>query len=125
MRYTNDVNTIQVTRSLAMSAEMSQGAMICIKGHAIGKMVALPDDRKMIVGRDPSICSLVLSDPKVSRIHLEITYIGTLKKYRVLDYSSNGTYLSSQVRLEKDHEYYLEPSTELWLGSGDIRYKLR
>ncbi len=125
MRYVNDVNTMQVTRSLALSGEGAQGAMICVKGDAIGQMLALPNDRKIVVGRDPSICDLTLSNPKVSRKHLEITYIDMLKKYRVLDYSTNGTFISNQIRLRKNHEYYLEPATELWLGSGETRYKLR
>lgn len=125
MRYVNNVNTMQVTRSFAMSGEGAQGAMICVRGDAIGQMLVLPNDRKMVVGRDPSICDLTLENPKVSRKHLEITYIDMLKKYRVLDYSTNGTYVSEQIRLRKNHEYYLEPSTELWLGSRETRYKLR
>ena len=125
MREVNDVSTMKVTRSLAMSADASRGAMICVKGDAIGSMAVLQDDRKMIVGRDPFLCSVVLSNPKVSRRHLEITYIGNLKKYRVVDYSSNGTYFSNKNRLVKSQEYYLAPGTELWLGSGETRYKLR
>ena len=66
MREVNDVSTMKVTRSLAMSAKASQGAMICVKGDGIGSMAVLQDDRKVIVGRDPSLCSVVLANPKVS-----------------------------------------------------------
>lgn len=125
MRYVNDVNTMQVTKSFAMSAGAAQGAMICVGGSAIGSMATLQDDKKFVVGRDPAVCDLVLSDPKVSRKHLEITYVGALNKYRVVDHSSNGTFFSNRTRLVKGQEYYLASATELWLGSDAIRYKLR
>lgn len=125
MRDVNNVNTMQVTRSLAMSGGASQGAMICVRGDWIGSIATLQNDRKIIVGRDPSRCGLVLSHPEVSRQHLEITYVGNLRKYRVVDRSSNGTYFSDRTRLKKGQEYYLDPATELWIGSGEIRYKLR
>lgn len=125
MRYVNNVNTMQVTKSFAMSAGAAQGAMICVGGSAIGSMAVLQNDKRFIVGRDPASCDLVLSDPKVSRRHLEITYIGVLGKYRVVDLSSNGTYFPDRTRLVKGQEYYLGSAAELWLGSEAIRYKLR
>lgn len=125
MRDINNINTMQVTRSLAMSGGAARGAMICIKGPAIGSMVPLENDRKIVVGRDPSHCNFVLADLRISRKHLEITYIDALKKYRVVDFSSNGTYLADKGRLKQNQEYYLDPSTELWLGGEEIRYKLR
>lgn len=124
MRYANDARSMQVTRSLAMYGELS-GAMICVRGDAIGSMVSLKSDRKLIVGRDKTYCNYVVTDQKVSRKHLEITYIGTLNKYLVVDYSSNGTFLQNGVQLKKKQEYYLPPRTELWLGSSDTIYKLR
>lgn len=125
MRDVNDVKTMQVTRSFAMSADACQGALICVRGNAIGSMFTLQNDRKVLVGRDPALCGLVLSDPKVSRKHLEITYVGALNKYRVVDHSSNGTYLANGSRLHKGREHYLEPAAELWLGSEAVRYRLR
>ncbi len=125
MGYVNNIHTMEVTRSLAMSAEPVQGAMICVRGDTIGKMITLQNDRRIVVGRDPVVCNLVLSDLKVSRKHLEITYLGTINKYRVVDYSSNGTFLRNGCRLKKNQEYYLEPMTELRLGSEKVVYKLR
>lgn len=124
MRNPNDAHSMQVTRSLAMSSELS-GAMVCVRGNAIGQMVLLKSDRKLNVGRDPSCCNHVITDPKVSRKHLEITYIGALNKYLVVDCSSNGTYIQNGRRLIKGQEYYLPPMTEMWLGSENTIYKLR
>lgn len=116
---------MSVTRSFAMSQDHASGAMICIRGDAIGSMVSLQSDRKVVVGRDPSVCNLVISNPKVSRKHLEIMYIGALNKYRVVDCSSNGTFLQNRYRLDRNQEYYLESMTELRFGSDDVIYKLR
>lgn len=125
MAYRNNTYTMHVTRSLAMSEEHAEGAMICICGDAIGSMVPLKNERRVIVGRDASVCNLVISNSHVSRKHLEITYLDVLKKYRVIDYSSNGTFLKNHNRLEPNREYYLEPMTELYIGSEKVIYKLR
>lgn len=124
MKYANDAHSMQVTRSLAMSSELS-GAMVCTRGKAIGDMVLLRNDKKIIVGRDSAYCNYVVDDLRVSRKHLEITFVGALNKYRVADYSSNGTFTQNGVRLNRGEEYYLPPKTELWLGSNDTIYKLR
>lgn len=124
MRYVNNSHTMQVTRSLAMSAELS-GAMICIRGASVGSMIPLPSDKRIIIGRDSSVCNHVVPGLKVSRKHLEITYIGSLKKYLVIDYSSNGTFIGNNERLKKNQEYYLQPMTELKLGNGENIYKLK
>ncbi len=123
MRDVNNTRTMQVTSSLAMSADES-GAMICINGQEIGSMLPLKSDRRVVAGRDPSVSNYVIPDPRVSGKHFEITYIGALKKYRVVDYSHNGTFLKDGSRLQMNQEYYLPPKTELWVGSGNI-YKLR
>lgn len=124
MRYVNNARTMQVTRSLAMSAELS-GAMICIKGASVGSMIPLPSDRRITVGRDSSVCNYTVSGAKVSRKHLEITYIGSLNKYLVVDRSSNGTFIRNNEKLNKGQEYYLKPLTELKLGNGENIYKLK
>lgn len=124
MGYANNKNTMQVTRSLAMSEELS-GDMICIKGQAIGSRISLQSDRTILIGRDPSVCNYVIRDLKISRKHLKITYVGALNSYRVVDCSSNGTFLRGGFRLQNDQEYYLSPGEELQLGGSETIYKLR
>ncbi len=123
MNFMNDRNTMQVTRSLALSTELT-GAMICIKGNAFGSRVILQSDKRLVVGRDSQSCNYTIQDSKISRVHFEITYIGALNQYRVIDYSTNGTFLQDGTRLNKNQEYYLPPTTELSLGKGSNIYKL-
>lgn len=120
----NNVATMQVTKSLALS-EQKQGGLICIRGTYIGQLIPLPNDEKVLLGRDDAVCTYVISDSHVSRKHCEITYVATLNKYRVIDYSKNGTFLGDGKRLEKEREYYLSSREELYLGNEDNLYKLR
>lgn len=124
MNNVNNTNTMRVTHSLAMSQELT-GAMICIQGVALGSSLSLRSDIKVLVGRDASVCDFIVPDPKVSRKHMEITYVGALNQYRIIDYSSNGTFLQDGRRLSKQQEYYLPPGTELCFGQGNNRYKLK
>lgn len=124
MRHVNNAETMQVTRSLAMASD-AQGAMVCIGGTDIGKIQTLKSDQMVTVGREPGVCEYVLSDGKISRKHLEITYIGALNKYLVVDRSSNGTLLGNGTRLIRHQEYYLSPRTELYLGSKKNLFKLQ
>lgn len=124
MQYINDTGNMRVTHSLAMSQELT-GAMICIQGQALGSMLSLKSDKRLIVGRDAMVCDYAVLDSRVSRKHMEITYIGALNKYRIVDYSSNGVFLQDGSRLVKNKEYYLPPGTEINLGQGNNRYKLK
>lgn len=120
----NDTSTMRVTHSLAMSSSSSGGA-VCIKGHHIGRMIPLPADKPVLFGRDAAACQYAVNDIQVSRQHCTITYIATLNQYRIVDTSSNGTFLGTGERLVKYKEYYLPPATEIYLGNGDNLYKLR
>lgn len=120
----NDMLTMQVTKSLSLS-EDKRGGLICIRGTHIGKCIPLPSDEIVTLGRDAAKCTYAIVDSQVSRKHCEITYVGALNKYRVIDYSKNGTYLGNGKRLERDKEYYLSPAEELYLGNEDNLYKLR
>lgn len=124
MSNVNNINTMRVTHSLAMSQELT-GAMICIQGAALGSMLSLRSDVKVLIGRDASVCDYVVADPRVSRKHMEITYVGALNQYCVVDCSSNGTFVQDGKRLSRQKEYYLMPGTELCFGQGNNRYKLK
>lgn len=124
MRYRNDTDSMRVTRSLALSRELV-GGMVCIMGQGVGRMLSLESDLRMVVGRDDAVCDFTVPDPKVSRKHMEITYIGAVNQYRIVDYSKNGVFLKDGRRLEKNKEYYLPPKTEFNLGQGNNRYKLK
>lgn len=122
--YENDVHTMSVTRSLAMSSA-SEGGLICIRGAQIGTMIVLPSDKIIRVGRDATKCQHVINDTKVSRIHCSFTYVGAINQYRVVDQSRNGTFLENGERLTAGQEYYLKPMTKLYIANENNAYQLR
>lgn len=123
-RNRNDTATMRVTHSLAMSSAPVGGA-VCIRGSHMGRMIPLPADQPVIFGRDATVCQYAINDIQVSRQHCTVTYIAALNQYRIMDTSSNGTFLGTGERLKKNKEYYLPPATEIYLGNGDNLYKLR
>ncbi len=122
--FENNLLTMSVTKSLALSEE-KKGGLICIRGTHIGKFISLPSDKTVTLGRDAAKCTYAIVDMQVSRKHCEITYIGAMEKYRVVDYSKNGTFLGNGTRLQYGKEYYLSSTDELYLGNEDNLYKLR
>lgn len=120
----NNLLTMSVTQSIALSGE-KVGGLICIRGSHLGQLIPLPSDKPVMLGRDATQCTYVITDLQVSRKHCEIVYVAALEKYRVVDYSKNGTFLGNGTRLRKGEEYYLAPAEELYLGNEDNLYKLR
>lgn len=120
----NDLLTMQVTQSIALSEEKA-GGLICIRGSHIGQLIPLPSDKVVVLGRDATQCTCVITDAQVSRKHCEIVYIAALEKYRVMDFSKNGTFQGDGTRLIKGKEYYFSSAEELYLGNEDNLYKLR
>lgn len=120
----NTQETMQVTRSLAMSSEPS-GGLICIRGKHLGHMIMLPADKVMVFGRDPNGCNVVLDDSLISRRHCQITYIAALDQYRIVDCSKNGTFSGDGTRFQPGKEYYVKPAAEIYMGNRENLYKFK
>jgi len=74
-------------------------------------------DHNIYIGRSPSN-DIVLKEPKVSRKHAEIQFVGG--KYVLLDLeSSNGTFVSGK----KIAEYILQPNDEITIGNTKMVFK--
>lgn len=123
MKSMNDMTTMRVTRSLALS-ETREGGLICIRGEEIGRRIPLPCDENVVLGRDATACTWAVRDAQVSRKHCVIAYVAAMNQYRVVDFSKNGTFLGNGDRLEKGREYYLSSGEELYLGNKNHLFKL-
>lgn len=84
-----------------------------------GKVVQMvPVDKTIQIGRSPAN-DIVLKEPKVSRKHAEIQFIGG--KYILLDLeSSNGTFVAGK----KITEYTLQPNDEIVIGNTKMVFKI-
>ena len=79
-----------------------------------------------MIGRDPQSCNIVLSSEKkdISRTHCSVKYDPYTDSFKVIDMSSNGTFVNGQ-RLIKDQEMQLKAGTVISLGSGENQFRLK
>jgi pSer/pThr/pTyr-binding forkhead associated (FHA) protein len=92
------------------------GKVRCTKGVAMGQGFQLPEDRKVIVGKNPQKANLVINDPSVSGVHCSIRYQAANNTYSIIDHSTNGTYVNG-VRLQKDVPMQYPAGTVLTLAN--------
>ena len=78
--------------------------------------VALPEEGAVMVGRSER-CDVVVSDPTVSRRHLELRPAGAGQWLAVDVGSLNGTWLANR----RVARALVVPGDELWLGSCPVR----
>jgi len=88
-----------------------------ISGMFAGQNIELVDNQ-LVVGRDPRLAQLVYPPTKeeISRKHLTIRFDERTHKFSLVDSSSNGTYLSSNQKLEPGQTYYLNSGDRFYLA---------
>jgi len=76
-------------------------------------------DEEIVVGRDAALSHIVFdrNAEKVSRKHCSISYDAHQNAYRVIDYSTNGTFKDDGTRLTSNTVIYLPAGTLLCLGN--------
>lgn len=102
----------------------TKGALVCIKGEYLGRIVRVVPEQDIIVGRDGTSADMIVNLPLVSRKHCLVIYHEKSNTYEVTDYSSNGTFTDGDVRLEKDKTYIIKPGAVLMFGDKSVVYKL-
>lgn len=91
-----------------------------ISGMYAGSSFPLTPDKPVILGRDGSAAQIVFSQgaEKISRRHCEVMFDSRLNKYRVTDFSSNGTYVGVN-RLPQNTAVTLERGSSISLGNNN------
>lgn len=113
----------QITQSLALNRGIT-GALVCTKGTFLGSIIRFYADCDITIGRDGTICDIVINLPQISRKHCAIIYHSTSNTYELTDYSHNGIYLTDGERLTKDKPYVLKPGTAIHFGNDETIYRL-
>lgn len=101
------------------------GTLIGITGSCAGYNFDLTSGEEIIIGKDPKV-SMVVIDPaykEISRKHVGICYDMIRDQYRVVDYSSNGTWANGK-KLVPGQEVYLSHGTELQLANKKNIFRL-
>ncbi len=88
-----------------------------IAGRFAGQTVELVDGQ-LVIGRDPRLAQLVypLSSDEISRKHCTVRFDEKTQKFIVEDSSSNGTFLSSNQKLDPGKPYYLNSGERFYVA---------
>ncbi len=101
------------------------GTLIGINGSCAGYNFDLTSGEEIIIGKDAKV-SMVVIDPaykEISRKHVGVCYDIIRDQYRVVDYSSNGTWANGR-KLIPGQEVYLSHGTELKLANDKNTFRL-
>lgn len=101
------------------------GSLIGVNGTCAGYNFDLTSGEEIIIGKDAKV-SMVVIDPaykEISRKHVGICYDIIRDQYRVVDYSSNGTWANGS-KLVPGQEVYLPHGTELKLANDKNTFRL-
>jgi len=101
-----------------------QGALVCVKGAYLGKIVRFVPEQTILIGRDCRQVDMVVNLPVVSRRHCTIVYHAESNNYEVVDCSSNGTFVDGAYRLVRGDTYCLKPGAAISFGDNSTVYRL-
>ena len=114
------VNEILSTESMLQDGIDNSASITGVTGQYMSVKVPLSKDKDLIVGRDPSVCNLVLDNSAtlVSRKHCCIHYSRTHQRYVVRDLNSaNGTVIA-----RGSSERKVPAESAIGLKDGDLLY---
>lgn len=114
----------ETTESLGVSAKLEQGLLVGMNGTYNGSRIPIEEKSELILGRDSTMCNLIVNGTKVSRKHCAIKYDPGMQVYRVIDYSSNGTYEADGSRLMSNKYTSLNKGSIIYLGDQSNMFRL-
>ncbi len=121
-----DPQTAPVTRAKPKPTPVSSGpGMKGISGHFSGQSVEFLEGQ-LIIGRDPRMAHLVYpqSMEEISRKHVTVRFDEKTRQFVLEDSSSNGTFLSSNEKLDSGKPYYLKPGDRFYLSDPKEVFEL-
>lgn len=101
------------------------GSLVGVSGSCAGYRFDLDTGEEIIIGKDAKV-SMVVIDPsfkEISRKHVGVSYDVFKDQYRVVDYSSNGTWANGS-KLVPGQAFYLPRGTELKLANDKNIFRL-
>lgn len=100
------------------------GTMTGIRGAYNGAVIPVKSGDTVIIGRDPSVCSIVLKDEKASRKHCTVTFHAENGMYAVTDYSVNGVYDKEGNRIPENVAVPMSAGSEIRIGKDGEAFRL-
>lgn len=96
-----------------------------LSGQFAGETIPL-DESYIIIRRNPQVANLVYdqSQKNISRKHLKISFNEAENQFILEDYSSNGTFLFPDKKLESSMPYHLKPGVRFYISDPGESFEL-
>ncbi len=109
-----------------ISTKEARPLLIGIAGQFAGKVVDFIEGQ-IVIGRDPRLAQLIYpqQNTDISRKHCTLRFDAKTYKFIVEDSSSNGTYLSSNEKLEPGKPYYLNSGDRFYLAKPSEVFEVK
>jgi len=120
------IDSSPVTTPVQKQPSKPRATLKGVSGHFSGQEVDFSSG-VVTIGRDPRLCQVVFpqSDTEVSRKHCTVRYDEATQTFILEDFSSNGTFLSSNQRLESGKSYTLRPGDRFYVSDPKNVFELR
>lgn len=104
----------------------AKSSLIGIKGKYNGTRFEIGDGESVTFGREIQKCNIVFDekDGTVSRVHCTVKYVAAENAFYVTDLSSNGTFISSNMKIGKNNTKKVEAGTVISFGNGENAFRL-
>lgn len=110
-----------ITRSVAKQTE-DNGAVIGTKGELLGIIYRIKKGEYLKLGRDASVCQIVVKKPNVSREHCIIRRLEN-DTYEIEDLSKNGVYIEGE-RVGKGNKKIAGIGNRVWICDDSQEFRL-
>ncbi|MCI7795188.1 MAG: FHA domain-containing protein [Lachnospiraceae bacterium] len=97
------------------------GTITGVTGAYSGAVIPVKSGDTIVIGRDPSSCSIIIKDEKASRKHCTVSFNAENGMYAVTDLSVNGVYDRDGGRLPEKTAVPMSAGSEIRIGKdGDV-----
>jgi hypothetical protein len=100
--------------------------LLGIAGQFTGKTIDFVEGQ-IVVGRDPRLAQMIYpqNNTDISRKHCTVRFDEKTYKFILEDFSSNGTFLSSNQKLEPGKPYYLSSGDRFYLAKPSEVFEVK
>lgn len=97
-----------------------------ISGHFAGNIIEFAGGQ-IIIGREPRLCQVIYpqSSSEISRKHCTVRFDEASQSFNLEDFSSNGTFLSSNEKLTLGKPQYLKSGDRFYLSDANNVFEVR
>ena len=104
-----------------MKPGKKDGTITGLSGAYAGAVIPVKSGDTVTIGRDPSVCSIVIKAEKASRKHCTVSFNGDNGMYTVTDYSSNGTFDEAGNRMTRTTPAPMAAGSVIVIGDEKFR----